>query len=221
VDLSSPWRSLTTALDGEVLTVLARTDAPVTGREVARLSSRGTHAGVQKVLDRLVAHGLVHAQEAGRARLYVLDRQHVLAPAVLAVAGARTEVLGRLRELVAGWEVGCLHASVFGSVARRDATADSDIDVLVVRPSLSEGQSLVWERQLAAAEEQVDHWTGNALAWFEVDVETLRAAESSGSRWCARGARSHCTCTANGWRPSCSRVVCRRDAEQGVADALR
>lgn len=174
MDLGVPLRALSSSLDAEVLTVLAGTTMPLTGRRVAELAVRGSHHGVQKVLDRLVGQGLVLAQPAGPARLYQLNRAHLLAEAVTAAAGARRELLTRLRIRIEGWQAPCLHASVFGSVARGDATASSDIDVLLVRPEAF--PVATWQYQLTSLEVDVLAWTGNNLAWFETSQADLARA---------------------------------------------
>lgn len=176
MDLAVPLRSLIPTLEAEVLTVLAGTTAPLTGRRVAELAARGSQPGVQRVLDRLVGHGLVTAQPAGAARLYVLNREHLLAGAVLEATATRRRLRDRLRDRIADWQVACEHASLFGSVARGDAGPRSDIDVLVVRPDDVPADSQHWQRQLGALEEDVALWTGNALAVFETSPADLARA---------------------------------------------
>jgi hypothetical protein len=83
MDLSLPLATVAPSLDAEVLTVLARTTAPLSGRRVGALARRGSHQGVQRVLNRLVEHGLVLAEPASPAILYRLNRDHVLAEPLL------------------------------------------------------------------------------------------------------------------------------------------
>jgi hypothetical protein len=52
------------------------TTHPLTGREIARLASRGSERGVRLVLHRPAAQGLVTTWEAGSASLYLLNREH-------------------------------------------------------------------------------------------------------------------------------------------------
>jgi len=128
------------------------------------------------VLDRLVAQGIVLAEPAGKAVLYRLNRDHLMAPSILAMAGARTELIARLRSAIEAWQVPPVHASLFGSVARHDAGPHSDVDVLVVRPDDVAADNAAWERQLRDLEEDVSRWTGNTLAWFETTREDLGRA---------------------------------------------
>jgi hypothetical protein len=46
-------------LEGEVLSVLAGTSKPLTGREVARLARRGSDRGLRLALNRLAEQGIV------------------------------------------------------------------------------------------------------------------------------------------------------------------
>lgn len=133
-----------------MLAVLAGTTAPLTGRQIARLAARGTSPSVSAALARLVEQGLVHRQVAGRAYLHILNRDHVAAPAVQALAGLRGELLRRLRDTFAGWEPSPVHASMFGSAARADGDASSDIDLLVIRPKGVDAEDAAWRDQVHA-----------------------------------------------------------------------
>src|SRR6056297_3639885 len=80
MDLSAPYRG--------VLSVLAGTNEPLTGREVARLAN-GARSTVARILGRLVEHGVVRAEEAGPSRLYSLNREKPLAEPLLALVRLR------------------------------------------------------------------------------------------------------------------------------------
>ena len=177
MDLSLPLHGVAPTLDAEVLTVLSGTTAPLTGRRVSQLAARGSRPGIQRVLNRLVAEGLVLAQDAGASVLYQLNRDHLLASAVLEVVAARDELIRRLQEAVDQWARPCVNASLFGSVARGgDADQHSDVDLLVVRPAAVAGDDEIWQRQLRDLEDAVLRWTGNSLSWFETTEDDLRRA---------------------------------------------
>lgn len=134
MDTARPYLAICPTLDSDVLAVLAGTSRPLTGREVARLAGRRSHAGVLDALNRLAQHGLVDRQEAGRAFLFTLNREHLAAPAVDILAGLRTELLNRIRHTIETWQVAPTHVSLFGSTARAEGDTASDIDLFVVRP---------------------------------------------------------------------------------------
>lgn len=175
MNLSVPLKSVTSGLDAAVLTVLARTATPLTGRRVAALSG-GSHTGVQPILERLTRQGLVLAQPGGNSVLYILNRDHLLAGPLLALTESRTAFLQRLRSHLQSWRIAPVHASLFGSLARGDGDENSDIDVLVVRPRPVDIEDAAWNSQLAETEELVHRWTGNALSWFELTEDGLSDA---------------------------------------------
>lgn len=123
--------------------------------------------------------GLVLAEPAGSATLYRLNREHLLCGPILEMVAARRCLLERLRARLEQWTVPCEHASLFGSVARGDDTAGSDVDVLVVRRLDVEVFDPTWQDQLRSLEEDVLSWTGNRLAWFETTIEDLGRAAAA------------------------------------------
>lgn len=176
MDLSRPYTVICPSLEGPVLDVLAHTTRPLTGREVARLASRGSQRGVRLVLDRLVANGLVRAQEAGSASLFVLNREHVAAGIVEGLVRLRAELIERIRQDVEGWSSQPVHASIFGSAARADGHMDSDIDLLIVRPKDLAEDDPQWREQLHRLAERIERWSGNNASLHEVSPKGLKAA---------------------------------------------
>ena len=175
MDLAFPHSAVSLTLEGDVLVVLAGTTRPLTGREVARLARRGTPPAVAATLNRLVRQGLVHREEVGSAFLHTLNRDHLAAPAVLALAGLRTELLERLRAAVGDWEIQPVSAALFGSAARGDGDVDSDIDLLVVRPAWVDEEDQGWRTQMVRLADQVHAWTGNHASLIEVAEQDVPA----------------------------------------------
>ena len=62
---------------------------------------------------------------------YVLDRDHIAAPAIELLASLHGELISRIRKTLERWPIAPQLVGLFGSAARRDGDADSDIDVLV------------------------------------------------------------------------------------------
>lgn len=173
VDFSSPLRSIAPGLDSAVLQVLAGTHSGLSASQIARLAPRGSRTGLLPVLDRLVVHGLVVAEPANLGHLYRLNREHVLASAVLAAVAARGAVLERLKNAVEELGPGLVHASVFGSFARADGGADSDIDLLLVTENDEDDAWIEQRQQLARS---VLAWTGNRLETLHLPSERLAGA---------------------------------------------
>jgi DNA-binding transcriptional ArsR family regulator len=173
VDVARPYTAVSPTLDIGVLIVLAGTTRPLTGREIARLLGRPSHSGVLDALGRLVEHGLVDREEAGRAFLFTLNREHLAAPAVDLLAHLRSELFTRLRDTIASWDVAPVHASVFGSMARGEGDTSSDIDIFLVRPNKVEGEDPRWVGQVDLLARQVQRWTGNRAGISEVSKGAL------------------------------------------------
>jgi predicted transcriptional regulator len=172
MDVSRPFAAISPGVDAAVLVVLAGSTRPRSGRELARRAGR-SNTGVQQVLNRLVEHGLVNREEVGRTFLYELNRDHLLASTVEQMAGARTELIRRLREAIGAWEVPPVHASLFGSAARGDGDASSDIDLLIVRPTDVDPEDPTWRDQLDELANRVRRWTGNNAGIAEVSESEL------------------------------------------------
>lgn len=176
MDLGQPYTAVCPSLEGPVLDVLAHTTRPLTGREVARVARRGSERGVRLVLHRLTAQGLVTAQEAGAASLFVLNRDHVAARVVEGLMRLRADLIDRIRAEIDGWADQPVHASVFGSLARGDGHPDSDIDLLIVRPDSVAEDDARWREQLHLLAEKVHLWSGNHASLHELSPAQLRAA---------------------------------------------
>ena len=198
--------AITSSLDGPVLVALAHAGKPLTVSEVASISARGSEIGIRKSLGRLLAQGIVTATELGNTRVYSLNRDHVAAGVAVELAGLRSELWRRTAREVERWNVRPLYACVFGSAARHEGDSDSDIDLLLVRPStipevneaqksksvwaalgmwaetistrvMSDAQIKKWDSNVDHLHDLVRRWTGNPL-----QVVSLSAIEWSEHR---------------------------------------
>jgi hypothetical protein len=180
MDFRHPLSVVTPTLDGDVLTALARADTEYSGREVHRALGHSSHTGVRRCLERLVDVGIVLERRAGNALLYRLNRDHLAAPQIEALATLRLQFFDRLRETVSAWEIKPALAAVFGSVARGEADADSDIDIFLLRPTGIDEDEPVWRGQVIALEQAASGWTGNdarALEYSQSELARLRREE--------------------------------------------
>ncbi len=168
-----PLETVTPTLDGDVLAVLARAETEFTGRELKRLTGRGSHQGVRNAVDRLTRQGIVLRRRAGNAHLYKLNRDHIAAPWIEGLASLTDQLLGRLRDTLASWAQPPLLALLFGSVATGTATPESDLDLLIVRPARQDPDSPTWREQIATLEADASAWTGNDARVVEYSEEEL------------------------------------------------
>ncbi len=163
-----PLAVITPTLDGDVLAVLARADAPYTVGSIQRVIGGRSYAGIRKVLDRLTEQGVVIAQPVGAAISYRLNREHLAAQHVIALANLRATLVDRIRTFVEAWPVPPVWTALFGSAARGEMRPDSDIDLFLVDPAVDQQR---WEGQVHQLGGEVSRWTGN-------DVRVLSMTEA-------------------------------------------
>lgn len=121
-----------------ILRVLHGVGVPLSAAAVAR------HAGLTRpaaatALDDLERMGLVGSSRVGRSTAYWLVRDNVYVERIVAPVFMAEEAMGDdleryLREAFASL---CVSVVVFGSYARDDQTADSDVDVVLVASDLT------------------------------------------------------------------------------------
>lgn len=176
MNLSAPTLDVSPSVRGALLQTLARLEQAVSRRQLAELAgvAPGNASGV---IEELVRSGLVSEMVAGRSSMVALNRQHLAAGPVVALAGLRGELIRRLRARLAEWP-DLLGAWLFGSVARGDADGDSDIDLLLVVNDLD---TPAFAERLAGLGSDVRAWTGNDLQVVEHDARSWQALLRGGN----------------------------------------
>lgn len=173
MDVVHPIHAVIPTLEGPVLEVLARTTRPLTGGEVHRLARAGSASGIRLALSRLADQGVVHAQGRTTAIFYEANRDHLAWPAVELLVGMRTVLLDRLKAMLDSWQPRPVHASLYGSFARGDGDASSDIDVLLIRPNGMDEDEQPWGSLGDTLRDRIQAWTGNRCHVFELDLARL------------------------------------------------
>jgi predicted nucleotidyltransferase len=134
-----PFGGLIPGARGAVLSVLLRTGAPLTGRQVhALVSDEHSLWSVQEALKVLMGLGIVETQTIGRAGVHTINEEH----AAVAHLRVLADPIGMLRAAISeavGSDVESV--IVFGSIARGEATRGSDIDVAVIASPGWDGRS--------------------------------------------------------------------------------
>ncbi len=126
-----------------VLRVLRDTTVGYTGNQVARQSHMHPRSAF-KALGKLELMGLIHRRRGGRDHLFTLNRESfLLAEGVLPLLDAERNMLGQLetnlRETLRRKVVACI---LFGSVAREEETAESDVDLCCIVRNEKEGATV-------------------------------------------------------------------------------
>jgi predicted nucleotidyltransferase len=177
MDFRRPLAIVTPTLDGDVLAALAAGEVEFSGGELARRAGHGSTEGIRRAAERLTREGIVSRRVAGGAHLYRLNRDHVAAQWIEGLATLPEQLVDRIRALIAGWEESAGLAFLFGSVARREATADSDLDVLVIRRRDCDPESDTWRSQLVRLQQAATALSGNDARVLEIAEEDLGSGQ--------------------------------------------
>lgn len=157
---------------GRILAVLAETSAELNLRALARLSGVSL-AHASRVLPGLVSLGMVQRRDVPPAALFRVVPEHVAVRAVMELSRARDVILGEVGQLAAKLSPPPVSVIVFGSLARGDASVQSDIDLVVVRPAAVGEESDDWRRAVETWRLEVRRRSGNAAEIVEVDEEEI------------------------------------------------
>lgn len=177
MDLRHPFRVVSNGPEGDILMLLARADKAFTGREVQRAIGSKAQDHIRIVLQRLAEQGIVTAEAGGgKAILYRLNREHLAAPQIEALANLRAELFKRLREAIEAWAIQPVSALVFGSAARGEAGQESDIDLFLIRPGAVDADDDAWREQIMRLEASATAWTGNDTRVLEYGEDELPSA---------------------------------------------
>jgi predicted transcriptional regulator len=171
MELSRPLSTVTSTLDGDVLTVLALQDVTFTTGQLHRILTRNSEEGIRKALQRLVKQGVVWSDRVGNAFTYRLNRDHLAAEYIVGLARLQETLLKRIEDRLGSWAPPPVYAAIFGSAARGSMTADSDLDLLLIRPDGVDSGS--WETQTTDLAADVTRWTGNDTRILEFTVADL------------------------------------------------
>jgi predicted nucleotidyltransferase len=134
-----PFGGVIPGARGAVLGALLRTDAPLTGRQIhALVSDDYSLWTVQEALKALTQLGLINTQTIGRAGVHTVNEDHVSVAPLRALLDPIAALTDTVRDAV-GKEVRTV--ILFGSIARGEASIDSDIDLAVIAPADWEGRT--------------------------------------------------------------------------------
>jgi hypothetical protein len=174
--LAHPMQSVIPSAHGAVLGVLARTSEPMSGRRIASLTRpRFSQSRVNRVLVELARDGIAEVEARPPASYYRLNRDHVATPGILTLASMWQMLLDRIQAYLAEWPTQPVAAWLFGSAARAEADAESDLDILIVRPDHLSGED-AWQQRLDDFAEQVRRWSGNQCETLVLTESEVQAA---------------------------------------------
>ncbi|HVB04970.1 MAG TPA: nucleotidyltransferase domain-containing protein [Acidimicrobiales bacterium] len=172
MDYLQPIEAVIPGVQGRVLGVLSRSESEMTIRTVARLAGASAQQTSVLVGD-LLRLGIVSRREAGSSALIALNRTNEAARLIATLGDVRHSVIQRLRGRAKLITPAPTSLVVFGSFARGEARAESDLDVLAVCPKGVAPDDAGWVDSLGAWESSARQIGGNAISTIVVGESEL------------------------------------------------
>jgi len=174
MDFLRPVQSVIPGAMGRVLAALAEASGELSLRSLAKVAGVSA-AQASRVLPGLVAIGLVERREVPPSSMFRLSPDHCAAGPLLDLSRARDRVLSEMGRRAACLGVPPVSVIVFGSFARGEADAMSDIDAVLVRPASVSEEDPEWWASLGEWSEALRRATGNPIEVLEVGVAEVAA----------------------------------------------
>ncbi|MDO9572464.1 MAG: nucleotidyltransferase domain-containing protein [Candidatus Omnitrophota bacterium] len=155
----------------KILRFLVKSQAQLNGREIAKNVGL-SHVKAHTALKDLTKHGVVNMRSVGSSLVYWLNEEHFLVKEIIRPAFEKEEgVFEHIARIVLKAIIPPRPLSIilFGSFARGNAEADSDIDIVIMYPH-SKNKSLL-SKELSEAEKKVTSLFGNQLSCVPLAID--------------------------------------------------
>jgi predicted nucleotidyltransferase len=171
MDFRTPVETMIPGATGRLLAALARVDTELPVSTLARVAGVG-RTRASGLIAELSSLGLVDRREIGRTTMVSLARDNAAGQLVDRLGHLQSVVVDQLRLMASELDPAPLALLVFGSFARGEATSDSDIDVLAVRPTRVDSDR--WSDAVATFATKARRLTGNPVQVLDYDLDELR-----------------------------------------------
>lgn len=162
-----------------------------TAQTVTELHHRagiGSRNAIRDALERLAHQGVALENRVGNVHEYRLNPEHVAYPALDRTLDAFEPYLllrERLAQVVAQYfpssgDRSPVSLAIHGSVARREASATSDVDLLLVFADEIDRDDSQLLSLVESLHQLVPRWTGNPAPVFQISSEGLLASARDG-----------------------------------------
>ena len=179
MDFERPVEALISGAIGRLLAALARVDTELPISTLASVAGVG-RTRASGLVSQLHQLGLVDRREIGRITMVSLARDSAAGDLIDRLAHLRTVVVDQLRDLAAEIHPAPLLLAVYGSFARSEAVAESDIDVLAVRSPDADSEQ--WAASLSTFATRARRLAGNPVQILDYDLDELRRRAGSRAR---------------------------------------
>jgi predicted nucleotidyltransferase len=175
MDFQQPVAALIPGAHGKLLGVLASMTGELSIRTLARLADVSP-AQASRVLPELERQGFVERRKVPPAVLFRLTPGHVATRLLRDFANACPRVIGEIGELAGRIDPPAVSVLLFGSFARGTADAESDIDIMVIRPDAVDEDAGPWGDSIEDFRRSIESLSGNAVDLLELTESRAVAA---------------------------------------------
>ena len=183
VDYTQPVQVQIPGAQGLILGVLAETTAQLNLTTISRLAGVSL-AQTSRVLPELVHLGVVERVEAPPSALFRLMDESLAGQLVRSMANLSSLALSKVGECSAIQQPRPALTIVFGSFARGEADADSDLDLVIVRPADIDDSDPGWAESIPSLSQMIHRALGNPVNILEVGANELgRRLKSRSELW--------------------------------------
>jgi predicted nucleotidyltransferase len=175
MDYQQPVEAVIPGSTGRLLAALARVDTELPISTLATVAGVGRTRASTIVAD-LHRLGLVNRREIGRTTLVALARDNAAGALIDRLGHLRSTVLDGLRSLAAEIDPPPVTLAVFGSFARGEADAGSDVDVLAVRPRTTNVDE--WSSAISRFTDRARQLTGNPVQVLDSELDEFQRKAS-------------------------------------------
>jgi hypothetical protein len=167
VEFSSPLATVTPTVDGDVLAILSGSDGWFTTTLLQEQIPTRSVPGIRNVLIRLVEQGIVQSMIVGRVHQYRLNRQHIAAEPIIALARLQDAFTQRAGAAMGAWHEPPLFAALCPSVS-------PVLRIVAIMPRRVHER--IWNDQVSEFEAAAQLWTGNAVTVIAVGEDAVGEA---------------------------------------------
>ncbi|MEK6649165.1 MAG: nucleotidyltransferase domain-containing protein [Actinomycetota bacterium] len=173
--LDRPLALFYDATRARVLDALLSSSEAMSGRQIARQTNLSPTTA-NGALAELENRGFVRSRPHGRANLWSLQGDNKLVQQIRMFARVQDEIAGEVVADALGSEP--ISITLFGSTARGESGANSDVDLLIV--SKDRQQDLLFRRRAFVAEKALHQIIGRPVEVTVVRKDTLSSDKISG-----------------------------------------
>ena len=167
MEFSSPLATVTPTVDGDVLTILSGSDGWFTTTLLQEQFPTRSIPGIRNVLIRLGEQGIVQSMIVGRVHQYRLNRQHIAAESIIALARLQDAFVSRASAAMGAWHQPPLFAALC-------APGNSVLRIVAIMPRRVHQR--IWDDQVSEFEAAAQLWTGNPVTVVAVGEDAVGEA---------------------------------------------